>query len=234
MFNVGYAPVQPDVLTNSAFALRPGQIQLYAEMFKQIPWAADTWRRSECFELAAGCGGGLLYLNARFAPHAAAGIDQSYVAAWRARRLGVDVRQGNASRLPQEDEAFDLVFCADALNNFPVAGLKEAFRVLKPGGYLLCGESLNGSFEGVRESFRQFGASAGFELCNCRNATEGVRRSLLERSKMTPFVRRLPGFIGDRLKETLFLEGSERLHLWQSGAMSFVMVVFRRPLRSTG
>src|SRR4051812_9417647 len=88
MFNVGFLPVRPDILADPAFAIRPGQIQLYAEMFKQIPWDAEQWRGSKCLELAAGCGGGLLYLKTHLAAQNATGIEQSYVAAWRARQLG--------------------------------------------------------------------------------------------------------------------------------------------------
>ena len=229
MFNVGFAPVQPDILANPAFALRPSQIQLYAELFKQVPWSAEEWRRSECLELAAGCGGGLLYLNTQFAPQAATGIEQSYVASWRARRLGVDVRQGDAGRLPQKDRAFDGIFCIEALAIFPSTAFMEAFRVLKPGGYLLCGEVISGTPSSAWERFRRVGATAGFEFCDARDATDGVQRSLLERSKMTPFLHWFPKFIRDRLKETFCLEGSERLHRWQSGALSFVLVTLRRP-----
>ncbi|AEB11773.1 class I SAM-dependent methyltransferase [Marinithermus hydrothermalis] len=58
----------------------------------------------------------------------------------RAQRLGVvvDLRQVDAQRLPFEDGSFDavvasFVFCSVA---DPVAGLREALRVLRPGGEL--------------------------------------------------------------------------------------------------
>lgn len=230
MFNVGFAPARPDIRANPAFADRPNQIQLYAEMFDRLPWEAERWRRSDCLELAAGCGGGLLYLNTHRAPRTSIGVEQSHVAAWRARRLGVDVRQGDVARLAFEDERFDCVFCVDALGYFPVAAaLKEAFRVMRPGGYLLLAESFHGSRDAARDHFHRIGEAAGFDFLDCHDATDGVRRSLVEGGKSPAFVLRLPAPLRDSLKETLFLEGSERLRLWQTGAYSFVIVTFRRP-----
>jgi len=230
MFNVGFAPARPDIRANPAFADRPNQIQLYAEMFDRLPWEADRWRRGDCLELAAGCGGGLLYLNTHHAPRTSIGVEQSNVAVWRARRLGVDVRQGDVARLAFEDGQFDCVFCADAVGYFPVAAaLKEAFRVMRPGGYLLLAESLQGSPDAARDHFRRIGEAAGFDFLDCHDATDGVRRSLEEGGKSSAFVLKLPGPLRDSLKETLFLEGSERLRLWQTGAYSFVVVTFRRP-----
>src|SRR5262249_13845505 len=54
-----------------------------------------------------------------------------------AARAGVtiDVRQGNASRLPFADNSFDFVVCTAAFKNFsdPVGALDEIHRVLRPG-----------------------------------------------------------------------------------------------------
>jgi ubiquinone/menaquinone biosynthesis C-methylase UbiE len=55
-----------------------------------------------------------------------------------AERAGVEVnvRHGDAARLPFPDEAFDLVVCQAAFKNFPepVRALDEMHRVLRPGG----------------------------------------------------------------------------------------------------
>ena len=67
-------------------------------------------------------------------------ISRSFVqiATENARRAGVSVefRQGNASSMPFEDNAFDLIYCRAAFKNFadPVGALTEMHRVLKPGG----------------------------------------------------------------------------------------------------
>jgi ubiquinone/menaquinone biosynthesis C-methylase UbiE len=67
-------------------------------------------------------------------------ISRSFVgiATGNARRAGVGVefRQGNASAMPFESDAFDFIYCRAAFKNFadPVGALHEMHRVLRPGG----------------------------------------------------------------------------------------------------
>ena len=50
--------------------------------------------------------------------------------------LKIDFRQGNASAMPFEENAFDFTFCQAAFKNFsePVKAITEMYRVLRPGG----------------------------------------------------------------------------------------------------
>ena len=62
----------------------------------------------------------------------------------RAAQLGFDhavtFEQGNAEELPYASKSFDCVTIAFGIRNVPRidAGLKEAYRVLKPGGRFVC------------------------------------------------------------------------------------------------
>lgn len=79
---------------------------------------------------------------AKLGPYRVDGLDISRsfvrIAGENARRAGVAVefRHGNASAMPFDDDAFDLLVCRAAFKNFsePVAALDEMHRVLKPGG----------------------------------------------------------------------------------------------------
>lgn len=53
--------------------------------------------------------------------------------------VGIDFRQGDASRMPFEAGSFDFIVCRAAFKNFsrPVDALNEMHRVLKPGGKAL-------------------------------------------------------------------------------------------------
>ena len=97
--------------------------------------------------LDAGCGdGGLL---ARFvewgaAPERLAGVELSAVRAARARERvpGARIERADAAALPFPDGAFDLVTMCTLLSSIVdaaqrIAALREASRVLRPGGWLV-------------------------------------------------------------------------------------------------
>ncbi len=99
--------------------------------------------------LDVGCGGGMAIglLARRASEGLVAGLDYSpeMVRQATARnrdavgRGGVEVRGGDAMALPYEDESFDQV-CAIETFYFwpdPLQGLREARRVLRPGGQLV-------------------------------------------------------------------------------------------------
>lgn len=89
--------------------------------------------------LDVGCGTGAnLELLARYG--AAEGVDVSPEALAFCRARGLEnVRQGEAERLPYEDDTFDLVTGLDVVEHLDddLAGLSEMRRVLRPGGRAL-------------------------------------------------------------------------------------------------
>jgi len=107
--------------------------------------------------LDAGCGtGGMLaVLKKEFPSGELFGIDYSEEAIRLTNaRSGIDVRQGSVSALDFEDGSFDAVVSLDVLYHLgvdePVA-IKELFRVVKPGGYIVLNlpafESLRGTHD---------------------------------------------------------------------------------------
>lgn len=228
-FNVGLAPVDPAILANPVLAGDANQIQLYAELFALAGLDAESWRQSAVVEVAAGCGGGLLYLSKWHKPRMAIGIDVSAVAARRGRRLGVDLRQGEATRLPFEGGHFDCFVCVDALNYFVEEDfIREVRRVLKPSGRLLLADS-SLTFAEAEGRFHRLARAGDMTVDALRDVSDGARRSLRERGPgVAKAVSGAPGFLRRRVREMLMAEGSERYRQWQAGERCFAMAVLRR------
>jgi ubiquinone/menaquinone biosynthesis C-methylase UbiE len=76
------------------------------------------------------------------------------IARERAAGLGreVDLREGDAERLPFDDASFDTVVCALSLCSIPdpAAAVAEMYRVLVPGGTLLLVDHIGSSWPPVR------------------------------------------------------------------------------------
>jgi SAM-dependent methyltransferase len=89
--------------------------------------------------LDVGCGTGAnLQMLAEFGVVEGVDVSAEALDFCRARGLG-SVRQGAAESLPYEDAQFDLVTGLDVVEHLDddVAGLREMFRVLRPGGRAL-------------------------------------------------------------------------------------------------
>jgi SAM-dependent methyltransferase len=88
--------------------------------------------------LDVGCGTGAnLEMLARFGT--AEGVDVSDDALEFCRQKGLKVQKGLVETLPYEDNSFDLTTALDVIEHLDddIAGLKEMYRVTKPGGYSL-------------------------------------------------------------------------------------------------
>jgi SAM-dependent methyltransferase len=91
--------------------------------------------------LDIGCGTGHHLARMRSRGFDVAGVDGSreMLAHARIANPGVEVRQADVERLPFPDASFDFVLCVEVLRYLsdPSPCLREAARVLRPGGVLL-------------------------------------------------------------------------------------------------
>jgi ubiquinone/menaquinone biosynthesis C-methylase UbiE len=136
----------------------------------QIIEMLDVRPEDKVLEVGFGPGVAIQLLLHRVPAGSVAGIDYSQemvrqaaarnAAALRERR--VDLRYGSVERLPFADETFDKALAINSMQTWPDAraGLREIQRVLKHGGNVALGFTVNSGQpkEGVAESL----AAAGF------------------------------------------------------------------------
>ncbi len=101
----------------------------------------------KCLDLGCGGGGTIAYLFDRANASYCCGIDYSKVAVEEARKKNesqikqglCEIRKGDVCSLPFKDGSFDLVSAIETIYFWPnpLQALKEAHRVLKPGGYII-------------------------------------------------------------------------------------------------
>jgi ubiquinone/menaquinone biosynthesis C-methylase UbiE len=89
--------------------------------------------------LEVGCGTGLILQRVAAVAAQAKGIDISPGMLAKARERGLDVCEGLATKLPFDDESFDLVYSFKVLAHVPEIreALAEMARVCAPGGVVL-------------------------------------------------------------------------------------------------
>ena len=89
--------------------------------------------------LDVGCGPGRLLQDLRDQGWDVFGVDFSTVAVERARSMGLNVRHGTLQSAAFDESFFDVVLFNHSLEHMydPINALKEARRILKPGGVLV-------------------------------------------------------------------------------------------------
>jgi ubiquinone/menaquinone biosynthesis C-methylase UbiE len=127
------------VLTTEDFA------QASEELSRQVCLAGHIQNNLSILDVGCGFGGTIAHINENYQGMSLVGVNLDERQLLRARDIvkpvannAIEFMQGNACALPLPDQSFDVVLAVECIFHFPDRELffKEAFRVLKPGGYL--------------------------------------------------------------------------------------------------
>jgi SAM-dependent methyltransferase len=141
------SPVLPQEMQTHTYAIMDrvedshwwfvGRRAILESFLSSIPDAGKI-RNKKLEILDVGCGTGAnLEMLQKFGN--AYGVDVSDEALAFCSRKGLNVRKGLAENLPFDDETFDITTALDVIEHLDddIAGLKEMYRVTRPGGYSL-------------------------------------------------------------------------------------------------
>lgn len=132
---------QPDVaeLTTAGFE------RAAEDLSKQVCLAGKIKNDLSVLDVGCGFGGTVAYINEHYTGMKLVGLNLDERQLVRAREIVLPLmdntirfHQGNACALPYPDQSYDVVLAVECIFHFPDRDqfFKEAYRVLKPGGYL--------------------------------------------------------------------------------------------------
>jgi len=116
--------------------------------------------------------------------------------------VGVIFLQGNVSKMPFDNDAFDFIFCSAAFKNFkkPVVALNEMYRVLKNGGMALIVDMKHDlSKELLNEEVNKI-SKPGFERMMVKSTFKNLAKYAYTRSEFVEMIKQTP-FQKNEIKE---------------------------------
>ena len=126
--------------------LTTADFELAAEkLSRQVCLAGNIQNGLRVLDVGCGFGGTVAHINENYQGMELVGLNLDERQLDRARKLvlplsdnSIEFQQGNACALPFPDQSFDVVLAVECIFHFPDRKqfFKEAYRVLKPGGYL--------------------------------------------------------------------------------------------------
>jgi len=172
--NYGYAPAG----SNRALALQPNdEINRYPIQLYHFLAEKTEIKDKHVLEVGSGRGGGASYITRYMKPAKMVGLDIASNAIKLASKnhpeTNLHFLQGNAEKLPFDDQSFDVVLNVESCHAYGSVPrfLSEVKRVLKPGGIFLCTDMRDPNGMLLLKSYLQ---DSGLTLLSEENITGNV------------------------------------------------------------
>ena len=228
--NYGYAPrpyelplkLEPEDEVNRY------SIQLYHYLVR-----ISEVRGKEILEIGSGRGGGANYISKYLKPKTITGLDIAYNAVKLANekysREGLSFVQGNAEKLPFNDESFDLVINVESCHAYGSVPtfLKEVKRVLRAGGYFFCTDmrSPNG-MQTLKKNLDATGMQIKVDEDITGNVIDAI--GLEENVKQKRISDNIPKWLSKPFKEFAGVKGSKIHHDLENGSLVYRRFVLQK------
>ncbi|MEO8765938.1 MAG: class I SAM-dependent methyltransferase [Ginsengibacter sp.] len=209
--NYGYVPFASEtpLILREEDEINRYSLQLYHYLVSLLEVSGR-----EILEVGSGRGGGANYIKKYLHPSKVTGLDIARNAVKLANqkysREGLQFVQGNAEKLPFDNESFDVVINVESCHAYGSVPnfLKEVKRVLRPGGYFLCTDMR--SPNGMQTLKNNLQATA-MQLAIQEDITENVTRAIeLEDSmKQKRISENIPKFFVKAFREFAGVKGSK-------------------------
>jgi len=217
------------------------EIQLH-EIDKKNKYSAQLYdyvannvciKGKDILEVGCGRGGGLSYINRYLHPKTVTGLDLNSKAIKFCRKNysgeNNTFLQGNAQQLNFESDSFDVVINVESSHRYNQMNkfLEEAYRVLRPGGYLLLADfRLNEDIKDLNEHL----IKSGFKVQRKEIITKNVLEALKLSSKETELLihKIAPRFMRGIGKKFAATEGTPTFNKFVSHEFEYLFYVLNK------
>jgi ubiquinone/menaquinone biosynthesis C-methylase UbiE len=116
--------------------------------------------------------------------------------------VSVNFLQGNVSKMPFEDCAFNFIFCSAAFKNFkePVTAMREMYRVLKNDGIALIVDMNHDVSKETLDEAAAKSSKAGFERWFMKTTFKSLCASAYSKTELESMIKQTP-FNKNEIKE---------------------------------
>jgi SAM-dependent methyltransferase len=243
LMNYGYASLDSSAAESSCLDPRADRFGL--QLYAAVSSAAELTGK-DVLEVGCGRGGGTAFVFERFGPRSMTGLDLARQAVERCRaryaRPGLGFVAGDAEHLPFGDDAFDAVLSVESTHCYadPPSFLREAHRVLRPGGRLLLADIRHTAPETTTQDalFRQDDvgrlreqlADVGFRTLEEEDITPNVVRALeldtpVRRARIE---RRVPKLLRRHALAFAAVEGSPVYQAFAEHKLTYLRLVLEK------